>query len=484
MLTPLYWLMMSIGAYKPPLPALLYLAPAYAVPGLVTSGQFAWIMGAVVLGLCSVVLWSLGRSVGLVWWLRLPIVAVFCLHPVTLSWAALGSPALLLVLCLLGLSHSLTGWRRSPNTRDLVAGAMYGAAAVLVAYESIFVVAAAAAYILYHCARGPRGSLSRAEGTLITFALPTVYVAGLWLVANWAIMGDPLHFWRVMLAGIEPVPVTPLDPWFSPLLIVLFTVQPLVLALTYHEIQRTSRRGEGVAIGWLAVAMFLTPFVMPTLRTTTASEALWAPLMPVTAVCVALGFALLMTVLAAHLRPAPQQAAEKNLLQRQPSRRLSAGFIFIAITSLVVAGGLIRDNLGPPAGWRSVWQGYPAFAHYSLDERKAGFLLGRELDPDRRNYIAGWPGFAIALYADAVGEVEVQADVAPPAAPLELEHGSWVVLLNGEDAARLWQERLPTHLHLTRRWTAGKWHGYEVTPPPPPDEPQRARQAGMTADGP
>ena len=503
--------MALIGFVQPPLPALLYLPLSYVCPNWLATGYCAPVIGAVFLGLSALLLVHLGQALRLRWWVYGAVTALFVVHPLVLSYAALGHPALILVFAYIGLAKGLLGWHRDQTVRDLVAAAIYGAVAVLVAYEAAAPVLAAALFILGCCrtrglsgtrGRGfqprlparmpadqgaasgleappPKGgpaegaptegaptegapaegapaacAPARAEGTLIAFLLPAVYVAAVWLVANWVIMGTPLYFWRMTLAGTQQLPVKPVDGWLQPVVIVGFMVQPLLLALIYNDLRPASVSRRGTPVAWLALAALFSPLLFPTLRTTSAGAALWAPLMPIAAAGAGLGFPLLLAF--------ANSFAETAAVQRR--RLVSAGFTIIALASLVMALHLQTHRMGLPTGFRSTFTGYEASSHTDVDERAAAERLRQGLNPTMRNYIAGWPGFAIALYSGLVGSIEVLPTAEPPPGDLGLQAGSTIVLLaNGHDARAAWQARLPRHLALAPKWTIGKWTGYRVT---------------------
>ncbi|MGE5531234.1 MAG: hypothetical protein ACM3VW_03820, partial [Bacteroidota bacterium] len=451
--------MALIGFVQPPLPALLYLPLSYLFPHWLAAGYCAPLIGAIFLGLSALTLVHLGQALRLQWWLYAPVAALFVIHPLVLSYAALGHPGIILIFAYLGLGKGMVGWHRNQTVRDLISAAIYGAVAILIAYEAIVPVLAAAWFILGCCRRpaAPPESATpapaKAEGTLIAFLLPAAYVAAVWLVANWVIMGGPLHFWRMTLAGTPYLPAKGMDLWLQPILIIAFTVMPLLPALLYGDLRPLSLSRAGVPVAWLGVAALFSPLLFPTLRTQAQSPALWAPLMPMAAAAAAFGFCLLLT-LAASVRETPPASRQ---------RLLSPGFVLMAIGCLAMAYYMQSNHMGLPTGFRSTLTGYAASAHTDLDERQAAARLQGTLQPTMRNYIAGWPGFAIALYSGQTQSVEVLPNYSPPPGDLGLQAGSVVVLLsNGDDALPAWEARLPRFLSLKQEWTAGKWTGYRV----------------------
>lgn len=446
--------MALIGFVQPPLPALLYLPLSYLFPTWLASGSAAPLLGAAFLGFSVLLLADLGRVLGLRWWLWGPVTALFALHPLTLSYAALGHPAIILVCTYLGLARCLVRWHRDGTVRDLVAGAIYGAVAIMVAYEAIVPVLAAALFIL-RCCRRTTDAPSKAEGTLVTFLLPVAYVVGVWLVANWVIMEDAWHFWRMSMASTQRLPVMPVDNWLQPVIVIAIVVQPLLLATIYQALRPVASERLGQSVAWLAVAALFSPLLFPTLRSTSSAPAFWAPLMPLAAATLGFGFPLLATAL--------HGCSVADVKQRR--HLFSAGVVIIAMGGLVLAFHLQTTNHGLPTGLRSTYSGYAASGHVDTDERAVAAWLNGQVNPALRNYIAGWPGFAIAMYGRLEKHVEVLPTIQPPSANTNLQAGSVVVLLNSAegDSLPLWQARLPQYLQLVPEWQQGKWIVYRVS---------------------
>ncbi|MEN6403294.1 MAG: hypothetical protein ABFD94_15250 [Armatimonadia bacterium] len=445
--------MALIGFVQPPLPALIYLPLSLLAPGCLASGCAAVVVGAVFMGLSTLLLYRLAHDLNLSPFIGAALVAIFALHPLILSYAALGAPAIILIFTYLGLARAMIGWHRTESVRDLVAAAIYAAAAIIVAYEAAIPVLAAALLILSYCSRGPRTEASKAEGTLIAFLLPAAYVAAVWLLCNWVIMGHPLYFWRETLATQAPPPLEPGQSWVNALLLVTLAAMPLLFALIYDHLiaalrtRRDVQAPPGLPVATLALAALISPAIFPTLRTSATGPALWPILMPLVAAAIAFGYTLLPTLIARY---------------RIGPARPSAGLLIIAVGCLVLSYHLNTTGQGLPNGFRSVMSGYAALGHTDTDERLAAASLQSALNPSTRNLIAGWPGFAIALYGRTGATVEVLPTSLPPAADLQLESGSTVVLLNEPDVLASWRARLPHHLRLSLTFTAGKWTGYKV----------------------
>lgn len=445
--------MALIGFVQPPLPALIYLPLSILAPGCLASGCAALVVGALFMGLSALLLYRLAHDLSLSPFIGAALVIIFALHPLILSYAALGAPAIILIFTYLGLARAMIGWHRTESVRDLVVAAIYSAAAIIVAYEAAIPVLATALLILSYCRRAPKTEASKAEGTLIAFLLPVSYVAAVWLLCNWLIMGHPLYFWRETLSTQAPPPLLPGQSWVNAVLLTVIAAMPLLFALVYDHLLAVlrARRDEpappGLPVATLALAALISPAIFPTLRVAATGPAVWPILMPLVAAAIAFGYALIPALIARY---------------RTGATRPSAGLLIIAVGCLVLSYHLNTTGQGLPNGFRSVMSGYAALGHTDTDERTAAASLQSALKPSTRNLIAGWPGFAIALYARTGATVEVLPTSLPPAADLQLESGSTVVLLNEPDVLASWQARLPRHLRLSPTFTAGKWTGYTV----------------------
>ena len=189
--------------------------------------------GAVMLGIASLLLCGFGQTLRLPRWLRIPIVLIVILHPVTLSHAAMGSPLVLLLVAVIGIAKSLAAWGDYGRLRDLIGCSLYCAVACLTRYDAVFLVAAAAVYVGIRSGMGKEGGYSRVEGLLITFLLPVIYFGGLWIGANWLIMGDPWHFLR----GLGDTATQSTDAWQAAVLTLPLLVFPFCYVLAYHELR-------------------------------------------------------------------------------------------------------------------------------------------------------------------------------------------------------------------------------------------------------
>jgi len=436
-----------IGFVEPPAPTLAYLPLAWLLPGLAQTGVAAAVFGAIFLGLSAVLVNTLGVRCGLQWWLRYPLVAAVFLHPVSLSYAALGSPLTLLLFSVLGMAKSLAAWGEHRHLRDLIGCSLYAALAVLTRYEAVFLVAAAALYIAVGCAMIPHDRYTRVEGTLITFLLPIAYFGGLWIGANWIIMGDPWH----SLAAVFSFVGQPPEYWSTAVVLVPLLVCPICYALAYHELRPFGpwRGGAGAAI--LMAAAVAMPLVWPRPYLSHGNGPLyWSALAGLSTTVLATSLVLAMMVAAGYFTSSPSRSRVRGPV---------AGTVLLGVAGVVVLAMMRPIGGVLPAKTADVLRGYVAFAQSAKAEQQVAHLVASETARGAHVAIAGWPGFAIALYSGSTSAISVLPDVKPDRTVAErLQPGDLLVLLEGEDQ---WQ-RLLHGCSAEPAWAIGPWYGLKL----------------------
>ncbi|MGD9497602.1 MAG: hypothetical protein AB7Y46_14975 [Armatimonadota bacterium] len=442
-----------IGFVQPPLPALLQLPLVLVAPWLATSGVAANLQGALVAGVAAALLLGLAAEAGLGRGWRWPLVAAFALHPMVLGPASSGAPLALLTALLLGVCWALMRWARTQSLRDLIAASVVLAAALITRYESAFIVLGAMVYLAWRTRRAG-GSWSRLEGTMITFALPVVYVAGIWIIANWAIMGDPWHFARESFAAAQADAAQMLSASLRVALVCFFPI----LALVYNQMRGAGRYpAPARPAAWLVVTAIAAPVAFPALFAGLAEDSDWSRLLSVAAMSLAGGFAGLAALLGEALRGR--------------TRGPMQGTVVMAAASLGVVLWLSGQGAALPGRFADAYLGRGPLSDSAEDELAAARLLrATDLPPQRRHIIAGWPGFAVVLFADRTGQVAVVqlADLTREVETLGV--GSRLIVLVGAREGGLpepvVEAGLPLRagLELQRRWQAGPWECFEVKP--------------------
>lgn len=468
--------MSLIGFEQPPLMALLFVPLASVAPQLLVSGLAAPILGAIFLGLSVLIIWRLGRSLGLPLWLTLVLSATFALHPLVLSYAMTGSKGIVLSFVLLGLAASLVSWQREQRVRDVLTGSFFAAAAILLAYETILVVLAVALYLVACCHGEKDRPPAKAEGLLVAFLLPAAYVALVWVAVNWVIMGDPWHFWpRTPVASAGPVdnltggsPVAPQSPLSAALAIAL-SANPLLLALLYHSLRRKAS-GWTAPAGWMIVAALAAILIFPHLRFALqgdlpGSDAIpWVPLTALAAAALGAGWALLV----AFVAQAYAAVADGSL-----RRVLTPGVVIILLGSLVLSYNQQVERHVLPVGVRTALRGTPAFARSVKTEWEIAGACKGSLVPGRRHLIFGREAYVVALRAEADQSVMVASDrMSPELERLgDLDAGSMLIVQNGAERLLAEISAMKPHLALRPGFVQGSWACYQLSPAPPHGQP-------------
>ncbi len=376
-----------IGFVDPPLPALLYLPFCGFIPTSATSGLACPILGCLLLGGTALLLNSLLAYAGLPRSLRRLLILGFISHPLILSFTVLGSPGILLAFAVTGAAWALTRWSQEENFRDLVTASLFVTAAVLTRYEAVWFALTATGYVAWRTHRKNEG-WARTEGTLIAFLLPVVYCATVWVGANWAILGDPWHFWRETTAA-GPETSMAWQPWVSSVLWALIVVCPPILGLLYHEVRGVGRRAPiGRPAAWLAIGTMLGAIITPRLHLSLNADP-WLRLATLSVAGAAIGCALLGVVVAHYLQHG-----------LRGSRFPLTGTVVLAVLGVaLVLHGQAAGRAGLPTSVLQTVSGQVAFASDVHAERNVAQIVASKLGPDAKAYVVGGPGFAVSLFA-------------------------------------------------------------------------------------
>jgi hypothetical protein len=156
-----------------------------------------------------------------------------------------------MITCLLVLSlYSVTSWVHRRRLLDLVWFAFGSALLLGTGYEmSGWVLAAVGVVAIEEWRR--RVSAAEKRAVLLVALLPLIYMAALWILMCWLIMGDPLYAMRsLMAAGPGPgsALILPDLIWWSYACLAMLVGWMLVLALRGHD------RG-GVCLAVLGLAL-------------------------------------------------------------------------------------------------------------------------------------------------------------------------------------------------------------------------------------
>ena len=461
-----------IGFVEPPLPTLLMVPIAWLAPGLAGSGMAVAVFGAVVAGLTLRSLNALCADVGLGRLTRWLLCLVAFVNPVYLGLAATGSPDALYILLLLGGAWALLRWQRDNVLRDLISCSFFFSFAVLTRYEAVVPTAAAVLVVaLITVYRGREWA--RLEGTLLTFVLPVAYVSGLWVLANWLIMGEPWHFlqasWR--LGAMGEVSISSL----SSALTACAVFVPLLAGVWWSAWGGACGRprlalGAAVVLLSPVAGVVLAPELFAGWLSRTVQTELPLLAMPdLFPPLLAAGW-LLTACMVGDVGP---------LFRRKGYTKevcLAGGAALFALGLLLVMGPEERVYADP----RPVFAGQPLGADDAAGAKLAAERLRESLPAESRGtlVIGGWPGYAVALYADRTKAKVLLVDPEPPEQPIREGPAAGLLLrANGggpsiPQVRKRWEEALGVPVDAEPAWRSDGWAYYpprvRSTPAPTP----------------
>jgi MFS family permease len=418
------------------------------------------LLGAASAAAAATLLLALAADCGLTRRWRWGLVALFALHPMVLGPAACGAPMALLTALLLGAGWALLRWSRTEGLRDLIAASLLLSGALITRYEAVFIVAGAIIYLGWRTWR-QEGSWDKFEGTMITFGLPIAYVAGIWIIANWAIMGDPWYFVRQTFAAPGPQQFATPEAMATVLLGLGLVAFFPVLALLYHQMRGTGRHpAPARPVAWVVLTAMVVPVVFPSLFAGLGEDGAWADLLTPLAMMLAGGFAMLAAVLG-------------DLIHGRRQHGPMAGTFLIAVASLGVAAWLWQSETALPTNATEAYLGRgPLAARATLEIDASQRLREMKLQEKRRHIVAGWPGFAVVLFAGRTGDLTVIRTEELSEYVDELWVGSALVLHVGKGEGAMGLETveavldLPRGTALAEEWRTGPWAGFRVTRAP------------------
>lgn len=246
------------SVWFPPLPTLLRLpivsllgpSGTSGVPSILLSAFF----GAAVLVLLNRALLGFNSS-----WYRLVAVAALALNPVFFRLCTDGSSATASAFFALLAAFELAMWIEERKLRRLALFALASAIASITAPAMTAWLVLMTAVLVVHeaCRRGRKKYEMRA--TLVTGLLPLVYILGLWMLANWLIMGDFIFFLRSLPSAWRQT--HPAVSGLDDLLLCLAVPTTVGIALLLIGRKMGERKWTGMAILILSAVVASTFFI-------------------------------------------------------------------------------------------------------------------------------------------------------------------------------------------------------------------------------
>jgi len=182
----------------PPL-ALLLRLPFAAVLDVESGPAASLIVSAAAAAIALWLFYRILADCGLAWWKGLLIAAGLAVNPGFLRAATDGSFRSAAFCCALAGFRGFLGWLIRRRLRDLICLALCAGLMVGLCYDMALW---SALLILLACVHAglPRASKWYREAVIIIAFFPFVYAVGLWILANWLIMGDVLRLFRPFAA--------------------------------------------------------------------------------------------------------------------------------------------------------------------------------------------------------------------------------------------------------------------------------------------
>jgi len=220
--------------YYAPLPTLLAL-PLLQLPApLGGEGSFA-VLALIGAALLATALSAWLRQCGVAALTRIALALCVLASPFSLRSILQGSGDMLFAFLIFTAFCLFIHWWRTESLRSLAYLAVVTGLAILTRFQAAALLVLLFLCVLLHLRQRSRGR-SYAEATIIIFLAPALYFAGLWITANWLIIGKPFFFLRGLshaaAAGDHPLSLlTDGCSWTAPLLLCLLALLAQLSAL-------------------------------------------------------------------------------------------------------------------------------------------------------------------------------------------------------------------------------------------------------------
>ena len=202
----------------------------------------------------------------------LAVTLLYGLNPMIVLYAAMGSSETLFITSTLIFTYCLLKWLVKKHQIDLVLASFFLATAFGSRYESLPTFMMGMIVIL-GVLIVRKEKADKIEGSVIQFAVPFLYTVLMWIIANWAIMGNPFYFLNSIYsnvgftttlkentAGMENTYHSLFNTmWYSAQRVLLLApgLALLPTLLWLNKVPKIKQRVES----WLLIGTLITPYL-------------------------------------------------------------------------------------------------------------------------------------------------------------------------------------------------------------------------------
>lgn len=187
----------NIGFIWNPLPTILEI-PLVALhnlwPALLTKGIAGIFVSAVFGGVAIFNIYKMLSHFGLRSLYRTTATVLFGLNPLIVFYAANGMSDIMLLAAMLGVAYCIILYLENQRIYSLVLASLWLAIGFGARYESGIYALTIGMAIIILLSTPKLLDRKKGIGILIVLELPIIYSVGIWVAANWIIMGNPLYF--------------------------------------------------------------------------------------------------------------------------------------------------------------------------------------------------------------------------------------------------------------------------------------------------
>jgi len=184
----------SIGLVWPPIPTLVQL-PLVLIKPLNTYGFAGNITSALFMSLTVVFLNNILKHFKLGLLARVLVLLTFILNPMILFFGVNGMSEAVAIFFLVTTIYLLILYLSSKSTTYLLGLGATISLAIMSRWEMLVLIPTTILVLIISIfLNSSKKLVSKIEGAVLLFLTPVIFTISIWILANWIIMGDPLHF--------------------------------------------------------------------------------------------------------------------------------------------------------------------------------------------------------------------------------------------------------------------------------------------------